>query len=68
MLRLAICRYYSLCSYMGDDDMFSSDLSDDQLRMRLGHMANTPCQVCMHTTLFLVYLSGAMLLKPYLKT
>ncbi|XP_022973669.1 UPF0613 protein PB24D3.06c [Cucurbita maxima] len=38
-------RYYSLCSYMGDDDMFSSDLSDDQLRMRLGHMANTPCQV-----------------------
>ena len=30
---------------MGDDDMFSSDLSDDQLRMRLGHMSNTPCQV-----------------------
>lgn len=25
--------------------MFSSDLSDDQLRMRLGHMSNTPCQV-----------------------
>ncbi|KAL0548293.1 hypothetical protein IC582_012741 [Cucumis melo] len=38
-------RYYSLCSYMGDDDMFSSDLSDDQLKLRLGHMANTPCQV-----------------------
>ncbi|XVF64969.1 hypothetical protein PTKIN_Ptkin09bG0209200 [Pterospermum kingtungense] len=38
-------RYNSLCAYMGDDDMFSSDLSDDQLRMRLGHMANTPCQV-----------------------
>ncbi|KAL5785441.1 hypothetical protein ACOSQ2_007833 [Xanthoceras sorbifolium] len=38
-------RYYSLCSYMGDDDMFSSDLSEDQLRTRLGHMANTPCQV-----------------------
>ncbi|KAI4364397.1 hypothetical protein MLD38_020493 [Melastoma candidum] len=38
-------RYYSLCAYMGDDDMFSSDLSDDQLRMRLGHMSNTPCQV-----------------------
>lgn len=38
-------RYYSLCAYMGDDDMFSSDLNDDQLRMRLGHMANTPCQV-----------------------
>lgn len=38
-------RYHSLCAYMGDDDMFSSDLSDDQLRMRLGHMENTPCQV-----------------------
>lgn len=38
-------RYHSLCSYMGDDDMFSSDLSDDQLRMRLGHLSNTPCQV-----------------------
>ncbi|KAK9289007.1 hypothetical protein L1049_017478 [Liquidambar formosana] len=38
-------RYHSLCAYMGDDDMFSSDLSDDQLRMRLGHMTNTPCQV-----------------------
>ncbi|KAL9250568.1 UPF0613 protein PB24D3.06c-like protein, partial [Drosera capensis] len=37
-------RYHSLCAYMGDDDMFSSDLSDDQLRMRLGHMENTPCQ------------------------
>ncbi|GAV60927.1 DUF1749 domain-containing protein [Cephalotus follicularis] len=38
-------RYHSLSAYMGDDDMFSSDLSDDQLRMRLGHMSNTPCQV-----------------------
>ncbi|XP_027332058.1 UPF0613 protein PB24D3.06c isoform X2 [Abrus precatorius] len=38
-------RYHSLCSYNGDDDMFSSDLSDDQLRMRLGHMSNTHCQV-----------------------
>ncbi|KAK2646905.1 hypothetical protein Ddye_022100 [Dipteronia dyeriana] len=38
-------RYHSLCSYMGDDDMFSSDLSEDQLKTRLGHMANTPCQV-----------------------
>ncbi|KAJ4868911.1 alpha/beta-Hydrolases superfamily protein [Raphanus sativus] len=25
-------RYHSLCAYMGDDDMFSSDLSDDQLK------------------------------------
>ncbi|KAK9166851.1 hypothetical protein Scep_002042 [Stephania cephalantha] len=38
-------RYHSLCAYMGDDDMFTFDLSDDQLRMRLGHMSNIPCQV-----------------------
>lgn len=38
-------RYHSLCAYMGDDDMFSSDLSEDQLKMRLGHMSNIPCQV-----------------------
>ncbi|GMI90110.1 hypothetical protein like AT5G19050 [Hibiscus trionum] len=38
-------RYNSLCAYMGDDDMFSSDLNDHQLKMRLGHMSNTPCQV-----------------------
>nr|XP_010907332.1 UPF0613 protein PB24D3.06c [Elaeis guineensis] len=38
-------RYHSLCAYMGDDDMFSSDLNEYQLRMRLGHMSSTPCQV-----------------------
>ncbi|XP_052162403.1 UPF0613 protein PB24D3.06c [Oryza glaberrima] len=38
-------RYHSLCAYMGDDDMFSSDLSEDQLRQRLGHMSTTQCQV-----------------------
>ncbi|XP_047336298.1 UPF0613 protein PB24D3.06c-like [Impatiens glandulifera] len=38
-------RYHSLCAYNGEDDMFSSDLSDDQLKMKLGHMSNTPCQV-----------------------
>ncbi|KAL6971443.1 hypothetical protein U1Q18_031119 [Sarracenia purpurea var. burkii] len=38
-------RYHSLCAYNGDDDMFSSDLSDDQLKMRLGHLSNTPCEV-----------------------
>ncbi|TVU40014.1 hypothetical protein EJB05_13459, partial [Eragrostis curvula] len=37
-------RFHSLCSYMGDDDMFSSDLSEDQLRQRLGHMSTTQCQ------------------------
>ncbi|KZV55422.1 hypothetical protein F511_40088 [Dorcoceras hygrometricum] len=35
-------RYHSLCSYNGDDDMFSSDFSEDQLKQRLGHMSNTP--------------------------
>ncbi|XP_062187645.1 UPF0613 protein PB24D3.06c-like isoform X2 [Phragmites australis] len=38
-------RYHSLCSYMGDDDMFSSDLSEDQLRQRLGHMSTAQCQL-----------------------
>ncbi|XP_054807347.1 UPF0613 protein PB24D3.06c-like isoform X2 [Prosopis cineraria] len=38
-------RYNSLCSYNGDDDMFSSDLSDEQLKTRLGHMSCTQCQV-----------------------
>ncbi|XP_017621026.1 UPF0613 protein PB24D3.06c isoform X2 [Gossypium arboreum] len=38
-------RYNSLCAYMGDDDMFSSDLNEHQLRMRLGHMSSTPCQI-----------------------
>lgn len=38
-------RYHSLCAYNGDDDLFSSDLSEEQLRERLGHMSNTPCQV-----------------------
>ncbi|XP_057956793.1 UPF0613 protein PB24D3.06c [Malania oleifera] len=38
-------RFHSLCAYMGDDDMFSSDLSDDQLKTRVGHMSNIPCQV-----------------------
>lgn len=38
-------RFHSLCAYMGDDDLFSSDLSDDQLKQRLGHMSSTPCQV-----------------------
>ncbi|XP_027165409.1 UPF0613 protein PB24D3.06c [Coffea eugenioides] len=38
-------RYHSLCAYNGDDDLFSSDLSEDQLRQRLGHMSHTPCQI-----------------------
>ncbi|KAG0449496.1 hypothetical protein HPP92_027343 [Vanilla planifolia] len=33
-------RYHSLCAYMGDDDMFSSDLNEDQLKTILGHMSN----------------------------
>ncbi|KAL3507985.1 hypothetical protein ACH5RR_033367 [Cinchona calisaya] len=38
-------RYHSLCAYNGDDDLFSSDLSEDQLKQRLGHMSHTPCQI-----------------------
>ncbi|KAL7123919.1 hypothetical protein ABFS83_14G014500 [Erythranthe nasuta] len=38
-------RYHSLCAYNGDDDMFSSDFSDDQLKQKLGHMSNTPTMV-----------------------
>ncbi|CAO2821889.1 unnamed protein product [Amaranthus hypochondriacus] len=38
-------RFHSLCAYMGNDDMFSSDLNEHQLRTRLGHMSSIPCQV-----------------------
>ena len=38
-------RYRSLSAYLGDDDLFSSDLSDAQLKARLGHMSRVPCQV-----------------------
>ncbi|XP_011071537.1 UPF0613 protein PB24D3.06c [Sesamum indicum] len=38
-------RYHSLCAYNGDDDMFSSDFNEDQLRQKLGHMSNTPTLV-----------------------
>ncbi|KAG1338463.1 hypothetical protein COCNU_04G007690 [Cocos nucifera] len=48
-------RYHSLCAYMGDDDMFSSDLSEDQLRLRLGHMSSTPCQLLCSFTLRLLH-------------
>ncbi|GER32341.1 alpha/beta-Hydrolases superfamily protein [Striga asiatica] len=38
-------RYHSLCAYNGEDDLFSSDFSEDQLRQKLGHMTNTPTLV-----------------------
>ncbi|XP_022861783.1 UPF0613 protein PB24D3.06c [Olea europaea var. sylvestris] len=38
-------RYHSLCAYNGDDDMFSSDFSEDQLKQKLGHMSSIPCLV-----------------------
>ncbi|OWM74201.1 hypothetical protein CDL15_Pgr008514 [Punica granatum] len=41
---ITVYRYHSLCEYMGDDDMFSSDLSDEQLKMKLVTL-HTPCQV-----------------------
>ncbi len=36
-------RYWSLSAYLGDDDLFSSDLSDAELRTRLGHMSRGWC-------------------------
>ncbi|XP_051129214.1 UPF0613 protein PB24D3.06c-like [Andrographis paniculata] len=38
-------RFHSLCAYNGDDDMFSSDFNEDQLKQKLGHMSNTPTLV-----------------------
>jgi pimeloyl-ACP methyl ester carboxylesterase len=38
-------RYYSLTSELGDDDCFSSDLSDDQLGQLLQHMDGVPTLV-----------------------
>uniref|UniRef100_A0A7I4DMQ7 Uncharacterized protein n=1 Tax=Physcomitrium patens TaxID=3218 RepID=A0A7I4DMQ7_PHYPA len=38
-------RFRSLCAYMGDDDLFSSDFTDAQLKALLGHMSRVPCQV-----------------------
>ncbi|KAL1536260.1 UPF0613 protein PB24D3.06c [Salvia divinorum] len=38
-------RFHSLCAYNGDDDMFSTDFSEDQLRQKLGHMSNTPTSI-----------------------
>ncbi|EPS64913.1 hypothetical protein M569_09866, partial [Genlisea aurea] len=38
-------RYHSLCAYNGDDDLFSSDFSEDQLKQKLGHMSSTPTLV-----------------------
>ncbi|KAG6435517.1 hypothetical protein SASPL_100391 [Salvia splendens] len=31
-------RYHSLCTRNGEDDMFSSDLSDEELKEKLGHI------------------------------
>ncbi|CAI5998571.1 unnamed protein product [Closterium sp. NIES-64] len=38
-------RFHSLASMGGDDDMFSSDFSDEELKERLGHMGAWPCLV-----------------------
>lgn len=38
-------RFRSLSAFLGDDDLFSSDLSDSQLKLRLGHMSRVPTQV-----------------------
>lgn len=39
-------RYLSLNGEHGDDDMFSSDFTDDQLKQRLGHI-KVPCLIAM---------------------
>jgi pimeloyl-ACP methyl ester carboxylesterase len=38
-------RYRSLSVRMGDDDLFSSDFTDAELKARLGHMSRVPTQV-----------------------
>ncbi|XP_051127981.1 UPF0613 protein PB24D3.06c isoform X2 [Andrographis paniculata] len=38
-------RYHSLFGYNGDDDMFSSDFSESQLKQKLGHMSKIPTLV-----------------------
>ncbi|GJP60167.1 hypothetical protein CLOP_g17298 [Closterium sp. NIES-67] len=38
-------RFHSLACTGGDDDIFSSDFTDDELREKLGHMAAWPCMV-----------------------
>ncbi|XP_047975590.1 UPF0613 protein PB24D3.06c-like isoform X2 [Salvia hispanica] len=38
-------RYHSLHTRNGEDDMFSSDLSDKELKEKLGHMSATPSLV-----------------------
>ncbi|CAI7788544.1 unnamed protein product [Closterium sp. NIES-53] len=38
-------RFHSLACTGGDDDMFSSDFSDKELKERVGHMGSWPCMV-----------------------
>lgn len=40
-------RYVALFSRLGDDDMFSSDLTDAELADRLGHLSRTRSLVLM---------------------
>ncbi|KAG8658732.1 hypothetical protein MANES_03G184900v8 [Manihot esculenta] len=61
-------RYHSLCAYMGDDDMFSSDLTDDQLKTRLGHMCNTPCQALVIMFQVMILKSGDSYLLLHTRT
>ncbi|CAK9191252.1 unnamed protein product [Sphagnum jensenii] len=64
-LPLAQQRYQSLSAYLGDDDLFSSDLSDGELRTRLGHVSRVPCQVIfsMADEYILKYVDKAKFLK-----
>lgn len=38
-------RFLNLYQKLGDDDMFSSDLTDDDFKRLLGHMSHSPCLV-----------------------
>ncbi|KAH6816493.1 alpha/beta-Hydrolases superfamily protein, partial [Perilla frutescens var. frutescens] len=38
-------RYHSLCARNGEDDLFSSDFSEEELRQKLGHMFTTPTSI-----------------------
>jgi pimeloyl-ACP methyl ester carboxylesterase len=43
---ITAARYLSLAAAGGDDDMFSADLSSDELQQKLGHMAVPTLTVC----------------------
>ena len=45
MIPISAYRLHSLVSRAGDDDLFSSDFTDEELDYRLGHMRKVPTLV-----------------------